>query len=259
MNFHFIFFAIPIEIIYLAGFFLLVFFLGRNATKIKGKLGEKYISRCLRNLDADKYILLSDLLLETENGNTSQIDQLVISVYGIFVIETKNYKGWIFGNEKSDIWTQVIYERKNQFRNPVKQNWSHIYALKAILTDYSDLRYIPVIVFTGSAVLKNIVSNVPVIYDYEIRNFITEYPVDTCISIEDVRRISSILQSKNIEDKEIRKEHIQKIYRTVTERQLKMEKLICPRCNGNLRIRNGKSGIFYGCSNYPRCKFTMPY
>ena len=240
-------------------FFSLIVFLGLNGTKIKGWFGEKNISSRLERLESDKYIVLNDLLIKTENGNTSQIDHLVISIYGIFVIETKNYKGWIFGNEKSDKWTQVIYNRKNQFRNPVKQNWSHIYALKSILKEYSNLRYVPVVVFAGSAVLKNIVSNVPVIYDYEIRNFITEYPVEKCITFEEVQRIASILQGKNIEDKEIRKAHVQNIHKTVIERQLKMENLICPRCNGELKLRNGKSGKFYGCSNYPRCRFTMPY
>lgn len=253
------YFLLPIYIILGIGFFVLVIFLGLNATKIKGWFGEKNISSRLERLESDKYIVLNDLLVKTENGNTSQIDHLVISIYGIFVIETKNYQGWIFGNEKSDKWTQVIYNRKNQFRNPVKQNWSHVYALKSILKDYSNLRYVPVVVFAGSAVLKNIVSNVPVIYDYEIRNFITEYPVEKCMTFEEVQRISSILQGKNIEDKEIRKAHVQNIHRTVIERQLKMENLICPRCNGELKLRNGKSGKFYGCSNYPKCRFTMPY
>ena len=73
---------------------------------------------------------------------TSQIDHLVLSEYGIFVIETKRYKGWIFGSEKAENWTQVIFKEKHQFRNPVKQNWSHVYALKSVLTatgTHSDL------------------------------------------------------------------------------------------------------------------------
>lgn len=38
-----------------------------------------------------------------------------------------------------------------------------------------------------------------------------------------------------------------------------MENLICPRCNGKLTLRNGRNGMFYECSNYPKCKFTKPY
>ena len=252
-------FLIVIYAIFGVAFLSLIVFLGLNATKIKGWFGEKNISNRLEKLDADKYITLNDILIKNEKENTSQIDHLVVSVYGLFVIETKNYKGWIFGNEKAEKWSQVIYNRKSFFRNPVKQNWSHIYALKSVLKDYSDLRYIPIVVFAGSAVLKKIVSNVPVIYDYEVANFIQEYPVEKCISFEDVQKIASILQNANIEDKEIRKSHVNNIHKTVVERQIKMENLICPRCNGELKLRNGRNGKFYGCSNYPRCRFTMPY
>ncbi|NLM00487.1 MAG: hypothetical protein GX220_03415 [Treponema sp.] len=240
-------------------FFSLIIFLGLNATKIKGWLGEKTISIRLEKLDISKYVILNDIFIKNEKGTTSQIDHLVVSVYGIFVIETKNYKGWIFGNEKAENWSQIIYKQKNFFRNPVKQNWSHVYALKSLLKDYKDIRYIPVVVFAGSAVLKQIVSNVPVIYDYEIKNFIQEYPVERCISFEDVKQIVSILENANIKDKEIRKKHVNNIHKTVIERQLKMENLICPRCNSELKLRNGRNGKFYGCSNYPRCRFTMSY
>lgn len=56
------------------------------------------------------------------------IDHVVISKYGVFVIETKNYRGWIIGNEKSEYWTQVIYKRKERLYNPIKQNYGHIKA-----------------------------------------------------------------------------------------------------------------------------------
>ena len=56
-----------------------------------------------------------------------------------------------------------------------------------------------------------------------------------------------------------RKEQVKNIKQNIVEKQLKMENLICPRCNGELKLRNGRNGKFYGCSNYPRCRFTMPY
>lgn len=237
----------------------LFIFLGINAPKIKGWFGEKNIARRLNTLEPDKYINLNDILLKTENGNTCQIDHLVISVYGLFVIETKNYKGWIFGHENSENWSQVIYNRKSFFRNPIKQNWSHIYALKYVLKDFPNLRYVPIVVFAGSASLKKIVSNVSVIYDFELIRFIKEYPVEKSISNEEVQKIASFLQSLNIEGKENRKEHVENIHRTVTGKQLKKENLICPRCNSELKLREGKYGKFYGCSNYPYCKFTVKY
>lgn len=74
----------------------------------------------MRKLGKD-YIVINNLKLNTK-GTISQIDHLVVSNYGIFVIETKNYKGWILGNEDSQNWTQVIYKYKNKFYNPVLQN-----------------------------------------------------------------------------------------------------------------------------------------
>jgi hypothetical protein len=76
-------------------------------------------------------------------GNkTTQIDHIVVSNYGIFVIETKNYKGWIMGNEYDEYWRQVIYKRKEKLYNPIKQNYGHILALKGVLKNFSDLNYI---------------------------------------------------------------------------------------------------------------------
>lgn len=251
--------VVIISVILGVTFFALIVLLGFNSNKIKGWFGEKNISNRLEKLDANKYITMNDILIKNEKGDTSQIDHIVVSVYGVFVIETKNYKGWIFGNEKSEQWSQVIYNQKNFFRNPVKQNWSHVYALKSNLKDYINLKYIPIVVFAGSAVLKQIVSNVPVIYDYQIIKFIKKYSSETCISYDDVQKIVAILKEANIEDKEIRKNHVKSIHRTVVERQIKLKNFICPICNGKLKLRNGRSGKFYGCSNYPNCKFTMPY
>ncbi|MFK8006321.1 MAG: nuclease-related domain-containing protein, partial [Saprospiraceae bacterium] len=89
--------------------------------KIKGIRGEYKVSRVLRKLDKTEYKIFHDLYLKSEDRYT-QIDHLIISIYGVFVIETKNYKGWIHGNEKSEYWTQTIYKKKTKFRNPVKQN-----------------------------------------------------------------------------------------------------------------------------------------
>lgn len=230
-----------------------------NSAKIKGWYGEKNVSNKLSYLDPQKYVTLNDILIKNDKGSSSQIDHLVISIYGIFVIETKNYKGWIFGNEKSEKWLQVIYKEKNFFRNPIKQNWSHIYALKYILKNYNNLSYVPIVVFTGNAVLKRIKSTFPVIYDYDVLNFVKKYSSVECCSFADVQEIVSIIQNENMSDKEARKNHVKKIYRMTIEKQSKIDKLICPNCNGKLILRTGKNGKFYGCSNYPKCRFTKSY
>jgi hypothetical protein len=90
--------------------------------KIKGIIGEKSISSILYLLDKSKYSVINNIVLERDT-KTSQIDHVVISDFGIFVIETKNYKGWIVGNEKSEHWTQVLFKRKQRFYNPINKIW----------------------------------------------------------------------------------------------------------------------------------------
>jgi hypothetical protein len=83
---------------------------------VKGYLGEADVRQRLKNLP-EEYITFHDVLVPNED-KTTQIDHIVVSPYGIFVIETKNYKGWIFGNEKSRYWTQSNFKRKDKFHNP---------------------------------------------------------------------------------------------------------------------------------------------
>ena len=105
-------------------FFIIILFVifiayGYYLPQIKGIIGESRVSRKLENLNHEEFKVLNDVLLNTSNG-FSQIDHIVISIYGIFVIETKNYTGWIHGNENSEYWIQTIYKKKTKFRNPIK-------------------------------------------------------------------------------------------------------------------------------------------
>lgn len=229
-----------------------------NSPRIKGIIGEFNVNTRLKFLGTE-YIVLKDILIKSSNNSTSQIDEIILSEYGIFVIETKNYKGWIFGNEKSENWTQIIFKERYNFRNPVKQNWSHIYALRNILSNFPNIKYFPIVVFTGDVTLKEIESSIPVIYDNQINNTIKNLSSEKCISLKELKQIKSILESSEIKEKVIRKEHIKTIKRKIINDKLKKENLICPKCNGELRLRDGKYNKFYGCSNFPKCRFTMPY
>ena len=91
----------------------------------KGAIGEKRVARILEKLQEGKYSVINNLLLNN-SGYTSQVDHVVVSVYGIFVIETKTYQGIISGGENSEQWTQNIYGNKYEFRNPILQNYGHV-------------------------------------------------------------------------------------------------------------------------------------
>lgn len=223
--------------------------------RLKGSVGEFKINTKLQFLN-EEYDCLSDITIRNSKGSTSQIDHIVISEYGIFVIETKNYKGWIFGNENAENWTQVNYQKKNTFRNPIKQNWSHIYALKDLLSEYPHAQYFPIVVFSGSATLKSIESTVPVIYNTQLIRTIKSLSNERCFSSDEVERIKQIILSNEIQDSGYKREHIQNIRNDIHDREYKERNNICPRCNGTLVLRKGKYGSFYGCSNYPKCKYT---
>jgi hypothetical protein len=234
---------------------LLVIRYAINSYKIKGAIGESRVSHQLNELKEYDYEVLNDILIKTDTGS-SQIDHIVISKIGIFVIESKNYSGWIFGNENSEFWTQSFSSHRTKFRNPIKQNWAHIYTLKKALSDFGQITYYPLIVFSGGAELKNIVSHIPVIYVHQLMQTIIDQQGVPNLSIEQVRNIAEKLRSANIQDPVAKKEHIEQVHEHTVERELKEKALICPRCSGNLVIREGPYGKFYGCSNYPKCRYS---
>ncbi|AUD80076.1 nuclease [Kangiella profundi] len=132
---------------------LLIFVLGilKSAT-FKGWAGERRVKNITLQLDPDSYTIFHDVTLPTPTG-TTQIDHIIISTQGTFVIETKNYSGWIFSSEKSSYWTQVIYKNKKKFQNPLRQNYKHIKTLQD-LTQLPFNLFHSVIIFAGDATFK---------------------------------------------------------------------------------------------------------
>ena len=165
---------------------------------------------------------------------------------GIFCIETKNYIGWIFGDENSDYWTQTLYTgEKNRFVNPLKQNLSHIYHISQVLGKRFKINSVVVMVQNNADKIN--ASNV-VNLD-ELSKYLKTYNDGTFYSKFDMDYIYNKLCSAHIDMSN--KEHVKNIKNT----QKELEKGICPRCGGTLVEKMGPYGKFYGCSNYPKCKF----
>lgn len=118
----------------------------------KGIQGEKQVARRLRRLDSRQYIVLSDLLLPC-GSRLTQIDHVVVSVYGIFVIETKNYHGTISGSIWKEFWVQECHGRQYDLRNPFRQNYAHVQALASLLGLERDC-FFSVVAFADDAVLQ---------------------------------------------------------------------------------------------------------
>lgn len=242
------------KIVLLIVIFGLIFIFSLYKAKIKGIIGEKTVSSILNLLDKSDYKIINNILLKSGEF-TTQIDHVVISSFGIFVIETKNYKGWIVGYENSEYWTQVIYKYKKKFYNPIRQNSGHIRALKTCLKEYPDLEYKSIIVFSTKAEIK-IDTNVEVINLFSLIRTIKNYSTVN-LSETDRENIFQKIIEVNLIDSFNRREHVNSIKRRIKSREKTIQEKKCPRCGNNLTERKGEFGIFLGCQSYPKCKFTQ--
>ncbi len=215
----------------------------------KGLIGEYIIRFNLgKTKQGEKYII-NDLILKGENGKTSQIDHILINENGVFVIETKNYSGRIYGNESQLQWTQVLnYGKiKNRIYNPIKQNDTHIYRLRELVDVSFPIKSIIVFVQGNTRYI-----NSDKVYTIEqMREQIKKKQKRTLTEKEMEELYEKIIYLKESNTTTL-KEHIKNSNQTIIE----TEKGICPRCGNKLIKRNSKYGTFYGCSNYPKCRFT---
>ena len=216
-------------------------------TKILGEAGEYWTKQALRDLPSDRYIILNDLLLYVD-GHTHQIDHIVVSKYGLFSIESKQYNGLIVGSKYDKNWIRYVGKKKYYYENPIRQNYGHVKALAQLL--YVDESKIHNIVCIPSNAKLNIKHDGELVRNYTLVERIMSYNEEV---IDDVNSIISIIKSYNVTDPNARKQHINNIRTNVIDYD-KYSK--CPKCGGNLVERKGKYGSFVGCSNYPKCKYT---
>lgn len=229
--------------------------------KIKGKAGEVAVGVLLQKLDQEKYHVVNDVMLSSSgNTKTTQIDHVVVSIYGLFSIETKNYKGQIYGTENSRQWIQTIHGHKYPFMNPIYQNYAHIKALEALLQQegYSDIPIDSIIAFPGDTTLKVTAEKAAIVKWSAVPETIAGHSDQVCLSEEDVKKISSLLMDRKSSHAEMRK-HINEIREVKRDTEQKIQAGVCPKCGNALVLRNGKYGKFYGCSHFPNCRFTTPW
>jgi len=116
-------------------------------------VGEALVANAIAAGFKRQHVLLNNVTLQNAAASV-QIDHLLVADTGIFVIETKHYTGWIFGNPSDRHWTQVIYRFRSKFRNPIHQNYGHMKAVQSLFTLPMEA-YFSVVVFTGEAELKS--------------------------------------------------------------------------------------------------------
>lgn len=125
--------------------------IGRRGPHVFQNRGEERLARALqRRFAGPDYHLLNHVTLRTADG-TTQVDHILVSRFGVFVIETKDYRGWIFARAEDRYWTQVMYRAKFRFQNPIRQNFKHARAVQDLLDFLPATAIQPLVVFTGDA------------------------------------------------------------------------------------------------------------
>jgi len=229
----------------------------RTYARRRGDWTESKVAKQLAKLPKDEYIVLNDLMLPTSYG-TTQIDHVVLSLYGVYVIETKNYTGTLIGNEKTEQWEQNINGFMYKTANALRQNKAHISAVRSHASVQANVPIHNIVVFANATKFDIFHEEGKVIYINDLIPTIMRLrSVEPFYTQEQVQIKANLLLEKNITDPELRKQHNQAANAAKYERRAKIESGICPRCGGQLVIREGKYGQFYGCSNYPKCDFNV--
>lgn len=196
---------------YFAG--LAVLWLGKELLSlpvVKGAIGELSINLIARYfLPKDRFHRLKNVTLKLDDGTTTQIDHMFIARTGVFVVETKNMTGWIFGAERQRTWTQQIYRKKFKFQNPLAQNYRHIKAVEFVL-DIPANRVRSVVVFIGGSTFK---TPMPpnVTQGYGLIRYIKSF-TDPVFSEQEVEDMLGILEKLRLPDtRATRREHIKSL------------------------------------------------
>lgn len=179
---------------------------------VYGWIGEFGLRKIYLRRLPEEYVIINDLLLETADGRTHQIDHVIVSPYGIFVIETKAYMGKIYGGQYSQNWTEYLAGTGYEFYNPIRQNYGHKKVL-AELTNLPEKAFIPIVVFGRAAQLRIQIDNDEggeVIRTPELVATIEGYKEELIIA-KTQRKVIKLLEDNNIQDEEARKQHIENV------------------------------------------------
>ena len=247
-----------------------------------GRYGEYLTYKNLRHYEQGGARFLYNLYIPKGTEGTTEIDVLMISRKGLFVFESKNYSGWIFGSENQRNWYQTLPKGRGQshkeaFYNPIMQNRTHIKHLQALLGEEIPMHSI--ITFSDRCTLKNVVLTSPDVHVIN-RRYVGSAVASICnrmgkstLNEEQIREIYEKLWPYSQADAATKANHIAQIQRPeapkpvphpeekpAAEGPRHPDPMICPRCGAALTLRTARKGAntgkqFYGCTNFPGCRY----
>ena len=261
-----------------------------------GRFGEYLTYRYLRKCEKEGAKFLFNLYIPKGEDGTTEIDVLMISSKGLFVFESKNYSGWIFGGEHQPKWYQTLPQgrgksHKEDFYNPIMQNKTHIKHLKAMLGDAIPMYSI--ITFSDRCTLKNVQvksSDIHVINRNEVVRVVSSIASNQAdaLTTAQIQELHDRLYPYTQTDDAAKAKHIEEIEQMLhpepadpeviaepapapqaapqevpaAQPEPEIAPLRCPRCGAELLLRTAKKGSnagnqFYGCSNFPKCRYIQ--
>jgi len=254
----------------------------------KGKRGEKLTERELKlvQLFGRKGKVLRNVYLPKDNDETSELDVVFITQKGIFVFESKNYSGWIFGDEKGKYWTAMLpNKQKNQFYNPIMQNKTHLKWMRNFVGD--EIPLFSIIVFSERCELKKVT-----VYSEDVKVIKRDLTYATVRSIWDknpdivsedrINELYECLKKLTNVDEAVKAAHIENIEKKYKQQpaesqqmsvdnkieatnevineainaenaesgEMPEETLLCPKCGAPLVLRTAKKGSNAGNQFY---------
>ena len=248
---------------------------------VKGWFGETLMRIGFRKfLPKDVYRVINNVTIPDGQGGTTQIDHIVVSPYGVFVVETKHYKGWIFGGERDRQWTQKIHARHSQkFQNPLLQNYKHTESLRELL-GLTKEQVKSVVVFSGNCTLKTRDKLPPhVTYTGSCVRYIKSHQ-EVLFDAEAVAAIEAAIRENRLtpgwRTARQHKAYVESRHPvrqesggvadevaietpTPAPAEAPQSARLCPKCGAEMVLRTARRGSnagnqFWGCSNYPRCR-----
>ncbi len=208
-------------------------------------------------------LVLHDVLIDGADGYTSQIDLVLVGNRGVYVVEVKSFPdAKIYGDTKKSKWYYYSHGRKYEIYSPLRQNKKHVEYLKTFLKDFGDVPVFSVVCMicddfkiSGEKSADTMICNSLPAMERAIYKIAENKPE----VFDDVKKqeIFDYIKNNQHIGKEARAEHKQNViaYKESLEEMKKQKS--CPYCKGELVLRKGKYGEFYGCSNYPKCKYIL--